>query len=212
LTTYLKQRRRASYAAGLSLAILTMMVPHSLSGQTERDRSWVFTTRLVATGSSDHSNPPGFKVYSAFTLEAGLRRAIGRSFAAELTIRTESREVDSLVTAGEDARLGSLELLPLDLFLQYRLRLRGNLHPYAGAGLNLTVAWEKSGVLDSTDMAGSLGPALQIGTDIDLSSDALLNIDLKWNSFTANLSNAGTRFASLQIDPLSLGVGVGFRF
>jgi len=39
-------------------------------------------------------------------------------------------------------------------------------------------------------MAGSVGAALQIGTDVELSSSALLNFDLRWNSMTAELDNA----------------------
>jgi outer membrane protein W len=149
---------------------------------------------------------------STFTLEAGLRRSLASAFAAELSIRTESREVDSLVPAGEDRRLGSIELLPINLLVQYRLPTGGAVHPYGGAGVNLTVAWEKSGLLDSTDMAGSVGPAVQLGTDIDLASSALLNIDLKWNQMTATLENAGTPLAKIRLDPISLAIGVGFRF
>jgi outer membrane protein len=173
---------------------------------------WTFVTRALVTGSSDESEPPGYQVYSTFALEAGLRRTFGRLLGAELTVRTESREVDSLVAAGENRRLGSLELLPIDLLAQVRFPTGGSVHPYAGAGVNLTFAWEKSGVLDSLDMASSVGAALQAGVDFDLSDSALLNVDLKWNSFTADLENAGAPVTSLNVDPLSLGIGVGFRF
>ena len=86
------------------------------------------------------------------------------------------------------------------------------MRPYAGAGVNFTAAWEKSGVLDSTDMAGSVGPALQAGMDVDLASYVLLNIDLAWNTLTAKLTNGGAPLADLKIDPLVLGLGVGFGF
>jgi outer membrane protein W len=173
---------------------------------------WTMLTRLLVTGSSDRSEPEGFRVYSTFTLEAGLRRALGRRFAAELTLRTESREIDSLFPGGDDRRLGSLELLPIDLLLQWRLPTGGAIHPYAGAGANLTVAWEKSGLLDSTDMAGSVGPALGLGADLDLAPRALFSVDLKWNTMTATLDNAGTRLAKIHVDPLSVAIGAGFRF
>jgi outer membrane protein len=179
---------------------------------TSAERRWVFITRALATGSSDHSEPAGYQIYSAFALEAGLRRTFSQLLAAELTVRTESREVDSLVPSGEDRRLGSLELLPLNLLLQFRPFREGRVRPYAGAGLNLTVAWEKSGTLDSTDMAGSVGPALQAGLDVDLASYVLLNIDLKWNSLTAKLENGGTPLTDIRMDPLALGLGVGFGF
>jgi outer membrane protein len=78
--------------------------------------------------------------------------------------------------------------------------------------VNLTVAWEKSGALDSADMKGSVGPALQAGADFELSSRTLLNVDLEWNTLTADIENGGTRLTRLKMDPLSGGVGVGFRF
>ena len=62
-------------------------------------------------------------------------------------------------------------------------------------------------------MPGSVGPAVQVGTDWELSSSALLNLDLRWNSLTADLgANGRAPLANLKVDPVSLGVGVGFRF
>jgi outer membrane protein len=186
--------------------------PIAAQVQASNDQPWTFTTRVVATGSSDESQPPGYKVYSAFTIEAALRRSLGRLLAVEATVRTESREVDSLVPAGQDRRLGSLELLPMSVLLQLRVPTHGRVAPYVGAGVNLTVAWEKSGALDSVDMAGSVGPAVQAGADWALSPRMLLNLDLRWNAFTADLATADARLASLKVDPLSLGFGLGFRF
>ena len=196
----------------LLLGLLTAGGTISARAQTTKtDQPWSLTTRVLVTGSSDESDPAGYQVYSTFALEAALRRVLGSSFSAELNIHTESREVDSLVPGGEDRRLGSLELLPLNLFLQYR-RSGGSLHPYAGVGVNATFAWEKSGVLDSVDMKPSFGPAIQIGADLDLSPLVLLNADLKWNRLRADLENAGVPLTSIRMDPLALGVGVGFRF
>jgi outer membrane protein W len=175
-----------------AVGFFIVTAPALLAAQVQAaDAPWTFTTRVLATGSSDESEPAGYKVFSAVTLEAGIRRSFGRLIGVEVTVRTESREVDALVPAGEDRRLGSLELLPLDVMLQFRLPTNGAVHPYGGAGVNLTVAWEKSGALDSVDMAGSVGPALQAGVDFDLSPNALLNVDLRWNSMTADLENAG---------------------
>ena len=194
------------------ISVLTCLLPNTLPAQGAATRpTWSFATRLLATGSSDHSEPDGFMVYSAFTLEAALRRTLWRSFAAELSIRTESREVDSLATAGEDRRLGSIELLPINLFLQYRPG-GGRVHPYVGAGVSATFAWEKSGALDSTDMKGSLGPAVQVGADFDLSPRVLLNTDLKWNGMRTDLKNGEARLADIRVDPLSLGIGLAFLF
>ena len=202
--------RRCPTAVAVFLLLTSTSAGAQVSGTVGKE--WTFLTRITATGSSDHSEPAGYKVYSAFALDAALRRGFSPSLGAELSVRTESREVDSLVVTGEDRRLGSLELLPLNLLVQWRPFEGRRARPYAGAGVNLTVAWEKSGTLDSVDMKGSVGPAVQAGVDIDLASDALLNVDLEWNTFTAKLQNGGTRLTDLQIDPLTLAIGVGFHF
>jgi len=171
---------------------------------------WSFRTRVLVTGSSHESEPTGFEVYSTFAIEAGLARGLSRALALELTVRTESREVDR---AGDPAeRLGSIELLPVNLVLQLRPFRSTSVQPYLTAGVNLTVAWEKSGAVDSMDVAPSLGAAIGLGTDFALSDRVLFNVDLRWNSYTADLTTVGTSFARLRLDPLTLGLGVGFRF
>jgi outer membrane protein len=186
--------------------------PARLAAQSEPPVPWSFRTRIVMSGNSDQSEPAGYTVYSGIGIEAALARSIGRRFSAELAIRTESREVDRDLTATSYDRLGALELLPVNLTLHWRPRSGRSFDPYLGAGLNLTVAWEMSGALDTLDMAPHVGPALQVGTDIALSRTAFLNLDLRWNTLTTELSHAGTTVARLVVDPVALGVGVGFRF
>ncbi|MEJ2536325.1 MAG: hypothetical protein P8048_04615, partial [Calditrichia bacterium] len=55
---------------------------------------WTYINRIIITGSSDQSDPKNYQVYSAFTLEAAIRKQINAAISAELNIKTESREVD----------------------------------------------------------------------------------------------------------------------
>ncbi len=173
---------------------------------------WTFRTRVFLTGQSDESDPPGYVVYSALGLEAGLDRALGRRLAVALTVRTESREVDVATAAGPDTRLGSIEFLPVNLFLQYRPRPDGSVHPYVGAGVNLTVAWEKSGALDSNAVSPGVGPAVQLGADFDLGPAMLWTLEARWNAHRTELRSGSTKPVSLTLDTVVLGTGVGFRF
>ena len=61
-------------------------------------------------------------------------------------------------------------------------------------------------------LIGYRAPPGQLGTDFDLSSRALLNVELTWNRLRADLENGGVRLTRLKMDPLALGFGVGFRF
>jgi outer membrane protein W len=192
----------------LVIAALTAAAPP----QIVRAQDWTFHTRAQISGQSHESEPAGYKVYSGIALGAALTRHFSRSFAVELAARTESREVDQAAGAAPDVRLGSLELVPLTLLVQWRPATAGNLHPYAGVGACLTVGWEKSGMLDNLDVSPGLAPALQLGAEWSLSQRVVLNLDGKWNGLTTDLASGGNRIARIHIDPLTLGIGVGFRF
>ena len=189
-------------------AVLTFVTgPRALGAQ-----SWTFHTRAQISGQSHHSDPAGYTVYSGIALGAALTGQVSRVVALELGVRTESREVDQATGTGPDLRLGSLEMVPITALVQWRPATGGRLHPYAGAGACLTLGWEKSGALDNLDVSPSFAPALQLGADWSLSERLVLNVDSKWNGLTTELSSGGNRLARIQIDPLTLGLGIGFRF
>jgi outer membrane protein len=132
----------------------------------------------------------------------------------EFSAALESREVD-VAGAGLSDRvnLGSIQTLPINVLAQYYFRGdAARVRPYAGAGLNLTLFWEKSGALDSSDLSPGGGLAVQVGTDIALSAAVVFNLDLKWNQLATDLELDGKTVARLSIHPLTLGAGFGFRF
>jgi outer membrane protein len=203
---------RAHMASLVAFAVVALASTRALaqSLQPDRESAFTFRTRALVTGSSDHSDPPGYKVYSTFPLEAGLGWSFHRLFALEIDARTESHEVDVASASGPDTRLGSIELLPIYALAQVR-PWAGTLRPYAGLGANLTVVWEKSGLLDDTRIPPAIGPAVQLGLDIVLSRVVVLNFDARWNVLRLHLEGGTAPPATLRIDPLSLGVGLGFR-
>ena len=196
---------------GLPLLVAALFVS-PLAAQQGEVPPWTFRARAVMTGNSSEADPAGYQMYSAVALEAGLTRRFARLLSIELDLRTESREVDFASEGSSVERLGSIELLPVSLFLQLRPSTSGRLHPYAGAGLTFTTAWEKSGVLDSMDVKPHLGPAIDLGLDYDLSGSVLMNLALRWNALTTDIENGGVRYASLTVNPITLGIGLGFRF
>ncbi len=109
--------------------------------------------------------------------------------------------------------LGSIQTLPINVLVQDDFRGdAARVRPYAGAGLNLTVFWEKSGALDSSDLSPGGGLAVQVGTDVALSNAVVFNLDLRWNQLATDLEFEGRRVARLSIHPLTIGAGFGFRF
>lgn len=204
---------RPLWVCAVIVLMVSLMVTDGYAQSAESGRkAWALRTRAVVSGGSYESEPADYKAYSGIALETGIVRAFSRHLAAEISVRTESREFDFEPAPGPAERLGSLECLPLNLTLQYYPVRSERWHPYVGLGANLTVAWEKSGVLDTFDVKPSVGPTAQVGLDYDVSDAAFVNLDIRWNTFTSDIQYNGERFAELKIDPLSLGFGVGFRF
>ena len=195
-------------------ALVLMLTPALVWAESlpSTEPRWLFVTRFVLSGTSDTSDPEGITIYSGLGLEGAIRRTLGHHLRAELSLRTESREVDREIGAEAAEPLGSLEVLPMTLALQYDPEVGGRFHPYAGAGVNLTVVWEKSGFLDTYDVEPHVGPAVQLGVDVALGASAVLNLDVRWNTLTAEIVRDGEDFARVKIDPLALGLGVGFPF
>jgi len=202
----------------LLFAICSLLFAASVNSNaqetTPQNKKWSFRTRIVMTGSSDQSDPKGYLVYSAFAVEPSISRKLTNIFSLELNARTESHEVD--ITGNpesvEDIPLGSIELLPVNLLLRVTAPFKGCFHPYAGAGANFTVCWEKSGALNSQDLTPAFGYAVALGSDIDISSNVLFNVNAGWNTLRTDIKDKSEKTASLKIDPLSLGIGLGFNF
>ena len=195
------------------LLLAALMAPSALAAQAggHSEHPWTLRTRALLVGANAKSDPAGLDVYSAFAVEADISRRFSRHLAAELILASSSHEVTS-TSDGVESPLGSVELLPPTLLVQWHFVPDGRVHPYLGAGVTLSVFYEKSGVLDSLDLATKVAPAAQVGVDWDLSSRMLLNADLKWIWLETTLENQGAEIARLTIDPFIIGVGVGFRF
>lgn len=192
---------------GLVLAPAILSAQDAGAGST----AWTFRTRAIMTGVSDSSEPAGYKVYSALGMEADLTRGLSRRFELAWSLGTQSREVE-LRGAGGKMNLGSIEVLPVSMLLQFHPRREGRFHPYVGAGVHFTVFWEKSGLLDSSDLTPEVGPTLEAGFDYDISPRMVFNVDFRVARLETDLETDGNTIASLALHPSTLGVGIGFRF
>jgi outer membrane protein len=198
--------------APVTAAILLATAPYAsaVSAQTD-ERPWTFRTSALITGKSDTSLE-GYKAMSGIGLGAGVRRQITGIFSAELNLATISREVVIEASAGGESSQGSVESIPMNLLAQVRPSLAGGVHPYAGIGLNFTPVWEKTGALDSYDIAPTFGIAAQVGVDFDLSPGILVNVDLLWNTAEPDIEADGVRVTTITLNTFTLSAGIGFRF
>ncbi|MGD2067189.1 MAG: OmpW family outer membrane protein [Gemmatimonadota bacterium] len=209
---------RADYPLVLRLVLPVLLAlgllpgPGAAQAPDDSQGPWTLRIRAVISGTSHDSEPEGWTIYSGIGLEAAVARRLGDMAALESSLRTESREVEA--TGEVPSHLGSLEVLPLTLLVQWWPRAGGEaeVQPYLGAGLAPTATWEKTGALDSTDVRPSLDPAVQAGLDWGLSRRTALNLDVKWNPFTARIRDFATPDPSVSVDPMTFGLGLGVRF
>ncbi|MFM2450463.1 MAG: hypothetical protein RIS44_2913 [Pseudomonadota bacterium] len=58
----------------------------------------------------------------------------------------------------------------------------------------------------------SFGFAVQAGFDYEIAKNTYLNLDIKKVQIRTDVNSAGTKVGEFKIDPVLLGVGVGWRF
>jgi len=126
-------------------------------------------------------------------------------------------------TTGSIGRLASTWVLPPTLTAQYHFAPASKVRPYVGAGINYTLFYSEkpSAALEAAvgptkvKMKSSFGWAAQAGIDFDLSKNMFLNLDVKYIDIrtTARLSTTaiGVQTVKVNLNPIVVGVGVGFR-
>jgi outer membrane protein len=131
------------------------------------------------------------------------------NLAAELVLTVPQKQ---RVYAGA-TQIGSLKHLPPTLTLQYHFNQPSGIKPYVGAGINYTR-------FSSVDLLGggadlkrnSYGLAFQAGVDFPLSKNLYLNVDVKKVYIKTDVIASGSNIGTFKVDPVLLGVGLGWRF
>jgi outer membrane protein len=172
---------------------------------------------------------------------------ITKNLATELILATGTRHDVSIKGLGTDphannANLGSVNLLPPTLTLQWHFLPDQTFDPYVGAGVTYVRAFDRnlSTTLDASDLPGgtgltsvklpihisrnAFGPAIQAGFDVNLPEKWLLNFDVKkiWFDTKVTVDTSNTtpltglsgwkKIDQLDIDPWVISVGFGKKF
>ncbi|OYQ32071.1 OmpW family protein [Flavobacterium cyanobacteriorum] len=169
-------------------------------------------------------------ISSTFIPELDFTYFFTKNIAAELILGTSKHDVNtegSNITAiGGPARadidLGSVRLLPPTLTVQYHFyTFDGVFKPYVGAGINYTIFYDvKAGnTVKDVDYDNNVGFALQLGFDVKVSDKFYINADVKQLFLNTDVTVDATNLApglkipaEVDINPLLLGVGVGYSF
>jgi outer membrane protein len=196
--------RRSWILIAAVFCIAAMLIPVQAA-----DGKWMMRGRglYISPNASADSDLEGVDVDGQLTFELDFTRFIGKHIALELVLATASHNVTI-----EDQSLGSVSLLPPSLTAQWHFIPDGKLDPYVGVGVNATFFYESTGGLDPLDFDTSFGYVLNAGLDWKVGSTVYLNFDLKQIGMESDVKFEGDEVGTVTIDPLTVGVGLGFRF
>ena len=174
-----------------------------------------YTNALLGAGAGSK-----LEVNDQVIPELDISYYVTKNIALELILALGTRHDVSIKGANGVAseNLGSVNVLPPTLTVQWHFRPDQTFDPYVGAGVNYTRFMDNS--LHSAQLnqdirveRNSWGPALQAGFDINLKDGWLLNADVKylWIDTDVKLKD-GPKIDGLDINPWVVGVGFGKRF
>jgi outer membrane protein len=203
--------KRSAIAASLITLAATVC-----SAAIAQESPWLVRARAVHLAPADKSDPIGgvgaadrISVESRTIAEFDISYVFTPHLAAELVL-TYPQKHDVML---DGAVVGSFKHLPPTLLAQYRFTPLGSVTPYVGAGLNYT---RISSVHLLDGAAGldnhSVGAALQVGADFAIDRNWSINVDVKRVNIRSDVTSAGAKVSAVKIDPVLIGVGVGYRF
>ena len=144
--------------------------------------------------------------------ERGFSYGLGYLFHDNIGVElsgTEKFEHDLTV---DGAAAGTVDRMPINLMVNYYPLggLDSRVQPYVGAGLNYTRFSGES--LEGLDVRRSYGAIGQVGIDLAVTDNVMLNGFANYADVDSDIRIDGTEVGTAKVDPLTIGGGVTFRF
>ena len=200
----------------LAAAVLATLSLVAGSNAMAEESPWLVRVRAVHLDPADKSDQVGgtgasdrLTISSKTIPEFDVSYFFTPNIAAELVLTYPQRHDVML----DGAKIGSFKHLPPTLLLQYHFVNDSPFKPYLGAGVNYTT-------MSKVDILGgkaglehdSVGLALQAGLDYAIDKKWSVNFDVKKVQIRSDVFIGGAKASRVKVDPLMVGVGVGYRF
>lgn len=200
--------RRGAIALAAAASLVTPLLAQA------QNSPWLVRVRAVNLDSANKDGTGlGLSVNDKVIPEVDISYFFSPNLAAELILTYPQKH--TIYSNGTE--IGSLKHLPPTLTVQYHFPM-GAFKPYVGAGLNYTrfsnVEFAPAIVtaLQPSIDKNSFGLAVQAGADYEISKNIYLNLDIKWAQIRTEVSSFGAAAGKFKVDPLLVGVGVGWKF
>lgn len=193
----------------LAAAVGAALVSGTAMAQDFKEGDWLVRARVVHLDAANKNSDPAVPVsINNKTLpEVDFTYFFNKNLAAELILTVPQKQTVSL----GGAPIGTLKHLPPTLTLQYHFDAPG-FKPYVGAGINFTRFSSVNLPAPLDIKRNSWGGALQVGVDIPVAKDMYFNIDVKKVFIKTDVTAAGAKIDTFKVDPLLVGVGLGWKF
>ncbi len=194
----------------IAAAVLCTLASGAALAQQATEGPWMVRARAVYLDSANgDSTGLGLSVNNKWIPEVDVSYFFNKNMAVELVLTVPQKH--TLHSSALGADIGTLKHLPPTLMGQYHFDASG-FKPYVGAGVNYT-RFSSVNLPAGVDIdRNSWGPALQAGVDIPLSGNMYLNFDVKKVYIRTDVSIAGVNKGTFKVDPVLVGVGLGWRF
>ena len=199
----------------VAAAVLAVLMTGATLPVQAQGGAWVFRARAVNIDPADKDKTGlGLSLSRKTIPEVDISTFLTPNVAAELILTVPQRHT----LRSNGVRIGTVKHLPPTLTLQYHFNPDGQFRPYVGAGLNYTrfssARFEPAvqAALAPSIKKQSVGLAVQAGVDVMLDQQWSINLDIKKLQMDTDVRSQGTSVGKFKIDPLLIGVGVGYRF
>ncbi|MEP7297641.1 MAG: OmpW family outer membrane protein [Burkholderiales bacterium] len=195
--------------ARTALALLLVGGALSPAVVQAEESPWLVRVRAVNLDSAnDDSTGLDLSINRKVIPELDITYFITPQWAAELVLTYPQKHT---LSAG-GTEIGTLKHLPPTLTAQYHFTGLGGFVPYVGAGVNYT-HFSNVDLPAGVDIKrNSFGLAVQVGVDVPLTKSLSLNVDVKKVQIKTDVSAGGATLGTFKVDPLLVGVGLGWRF
>ena len=199
----------------IAAAILSTLLSGAAFAQQTTEGPWMVRARAVHLQSDNGGSTNvqgvgdlGLSMNNKWIPEVDVSYFFSPNVAVELILTVPQKQT---LTSSAIGKVGTFKHLPPTLLAQYHFPMNG-FKPYVGAGINYT-RFSSVDLLPGVTMdKDSWGGALQVGVDIPLTKGVYLNLDLKKVMLRTDVKLAGNKIGEFKVDPLLVGVGLGWRF
>lgn len=203
----------------MNKSIISLLIAATLmtgGAAMAQESPWLVRVRAVHIDPADKSDPVGgigasdrLHVSDKWIPDVDISYFFTPNWAAELVLTYPQKHTVTL----DGASIGTFKHLPPTLTAQYHFLPGKVFNPYVGAGINYTLMSKVHLLGDGARLEhDSVGLALQAGVDYRIDERWSINVDVKKLQLRSDVTIGGVKASRVKVDPVLLGVGVGYRF